>query len=374
MKEYKNIPLFRPVWNKDTEDAALAVMRSGQIASGPLVGEFERKFGDLTGREHVVSTNDMTSALVLALKLSDVKPGDQVATLAFSCLSTNAAIAMLGATPLWIDIDPASMSMSLDDLKNKISKNTKAVIAYHVSGYPSTMDDISKICRAHEVPLIEDCDNALGGKYDGTQLGKFGDFAIYSLYPNRQINGIEGGVLLCPNDEVAIRAKKLRRFGIDYSSFRDERGEINPASDVPEIGYSAPLNQLNAAVAMSQIDSLEIRLSATKINTKLMGERLAGVAGLNIVRPVGNGESAYWTMLMHFEKRDEVMARLKSEGVSCSILHCRNDIYTGFGAENAILPGTDYVMKNLLALPCGWWLGKEDLNYIVRAIKEAVRF
>ena len=374
MKECRNIPLFQPVWNKVTEEAALAVMRSGQIASGPLVGEFERKFGDLTGRDHVVSTNDMTSALVLALKLSDVKPGDQVATLAFSCLSTNAAIAMVGATPLWIDIDPASMSMNRNDLNSKISKNTKAVIAYHVSGYPSAMDEISRICSELGVPLIEDCDNALGGKYADVPLGKFGDFAIFSLYPNRQINGIEGGVLLCPSEEVAIRAKKLRRFGIDYSTFRDERGEINPASDVPEIGYSAPLNQLNAAVAMSQIDSLESRLSMAKKNAMYMGEELESVSGLRLVQPVSNGESAYWTLLMHFEKRDGVMARLKADGVSCSILHCRNDIYSGFGAENAFLPGTDYAMKNLLALPCGWWLGEEDVNYTVHAIKEAVRF
>lgn len=364
----QSIPLFNPVRLPEMEQAALEVFRSGLIASGPGIAQFEREFEQLVGRPHAVTTSDMTGAIHLALILSGVGHGDEVATLAFSCLSSNSPIAIVGAVPLWIDVDPATMSMSVPDLERKITSRTKAVMLYHVAGYPGPARKVAEICRQRGIALIEDCNNALGAQVDGQPVGAFGDRAVYSLYPNRQINGIDGGILLCKDETEAARARKLRRFGIDGSSFRDGRGEINPASDVTEIGWSVPLNHVNAKVASSQLASLGERILRTQAVGRQLQERLANVHNVRTVS-VATGRSAFWACLLLVSRRDELLAHLKSQGVQASILHHRNDHYTGFHAGRADLPGTADAMSHLIAVPSGWWLSEDDIDRIVGCIE-----
>lgn len=363
----KSIPLFNPVRLPEMEHAALDVLRSGLIASGPGIARFEREFEQLVGRPHAVATSDMTGAIHLALVLSGVQRGDEVATLAFSCLSSNSPIATLGAVPLWIDIDPSTMSMSASDLANKITARTKAVMLYHVAGYPAPVREIAELCQRLGVALIEDCNNALGAQVDGRPVGSFGDRAVYSLYPNRQINGIDGGVLICKDETEAGRARKLRRFGIDGTTFRDSRGEINPASDVPEIGGSVPLNHVNATVALSQLATLPERQLRTLAVGRRLQERLSAVGHVRVVNE-SPGRSAFWACLLLAPRRDELLAHLKAHGIQASILHHRNDDYSGFHAERADLPGTAQVMSQLIAVPSGWWLSDDDVDRIIDCI------
>ena len=206
------------------EQAAVEVLRSGQIASGHKVAALEQAFAAIAGRAHIVSTNNLSSAVLLALHLAGVRAGDEVATVAFSCLQSNAPIAHLGARPVWIDIEPSTMSMSVKDLSAKLKPTVKAVMVYHIAGYPSDNIKIANLCRARGVPLIEDCNNAVGAFIDGKPIGVVGDYAVYSLYPNRQINGIDGGMLATPDQATAARAIRLRRFGVDAETFRDTRG------------------------------------------------------------------------------------------------------------------------------------------------------
>lgn len=355
------IPLFKPVHTDEMEKAALDVIRSGQIASGPGVEKFERAFGSYIGRNHVVATSDMTSAIVIALRLAGIKSGDRVATLAFACLSTNAAIRMVGAVPVWVDLDTDTMSMCSKDLARKLTTDTKAVLLYYVAGYPASVEEITFICQRHGIPLIEDCNNALGALFKGQPIGRHGHYAVYSFYPNRQINGFEGGALVCPNENLAQHAKRLRRFGVDYTSFRDARGEINPEADVPEIGLSASFCQLNAAVANSQLSTLSERLCLVRENANKLTELLKDKKGIKVVQTDLSCVSAHWCFLVFADKRDRLLSVLKEQSISCSILHHRNDEYSGMSVNKAVLPGTDYTMKHLLALPCGWWLSQEEI-------------
>lgn len=364
------IDLFHPVRLPEMEAAALEVFRSGQIASGPKVTALEQAFSAVVGREHIVSTNDLTSAVLLALHLAGVSAGDEVATVAFSCLQSNSPIARLGARPVWIDIDPETMSMSAEDLAAKLSPLVKAVMVYHIAGYPSDTHRIAAMCRERGIPLIEDCNNALGATLNSRPVGAVGDYAVYSLYPNRQINGIDGGMLATPDAATAARATRLRRFGVDATSFRDERGEINPESDVPEIGSSAALNNLNAAVALSQLTTLSDRMARTFAVAGHLSNALSGLCRLRPVRPVRSATPAFWGFLVLSENRDELLMHLKAQGIKSSIFHQRNDWYTGFGKPRAELPGTELVMNQLLALPCGWWLTDNQINELICIVSE----
>ena len=364
------IDLLRPVHLPEMEDAALEVLRSGQIASGPKVAALEQAFATLAGREHIVSTHDLTSAVLLALYLSGIRAGDEVATVAFSCLQSNSPIARLGARPVWIDIDPATMSMSLENLAAKLTPSVKAVMVYHIAGYPSDSVRIAALCHDRGIPLIEDCNNAIGATLEGRPVGVLGDYAVYSLYPNRQINGIDGGILATPDASIAERASRLRRFGIDAASFRDSRGEINPNSDVPEIGWSSALNNLNAAVALSQLNTLSDRTKRSSNLAAHLASMLGSSRRLRLVRAVSGATPAFWVFLVLCEDRDGLLEYLKVHGIKGSILHQRNDWYSGFGATRADLPGTKLAMTHLLALPCGYWLTEAQINELIRRVTE----
>jgi perosamine synthetase len=260
--------------------------------------------------------------------------------------------------------------MSAEDLAFKLTSSVKAVMVYHVAGYPSDTRCIAKLCTDRGIPLIEDCNNAIGASLDGLHVGVVGEYAVYSLYPNRQINGIDGGILATPDAATKARAMRLRRFGVDATSFRDARGEICPDSDIPEIGWSSGLNNLNAAVALSQLNTLSDRIERTRATADSLAGALGGLHRMQLVQPIPGAISAYWGFLVLSEHRDAMLEHLKAHGIKSSIIHHRNDWYTGFGTPRADLPGTELVMNRLLALPCGYWLTDAQISELVLRVSE----
>jgi dTDP-4-amino-4,6-dideoxygalactose transaminase len=365
--------LFHAYGDAATEAAALAVLRSGQIASGPKVAEFQQALQPWLGLPHAVTTSDMSSAMLLALHLCGVGAGDEVLSPAYTCMSSTAPIANLGARPRWVDVDANTGLLDPASLTARISPRTKACIVYHAAGYPADMPRIAALCREHGIALIEDCNTALGARLHDQPVGAWGDAAVYSFYPNRQVNGIEGGAVAWRDPARAEAAQRLRRFGIALSGFRDAIGEINPASDIPTVGWSAAMSQLNSAVALAQLPGLAARLQATQAHAHTLAHRLAGVAGLTVVTPGNGAEPAYWGLLVLAERRDAVLAELKRQGVMASKLHHRIDTYSGFAAEAVELPGTAAFMDRVMALPCGHWLGEAELDRVAMATVAALR-
>lgn len=369
----KTIPLFGVVSLPEMDTAALEVLHSGRIASGEYVAKFEAGFGQIVSQPNVVSMVDMTSAIFLALHLAGVSKGDEVLTTAFACMSTNSAIAQCGALPVWVDVKPQSIEIDLDDLIGKISTKTKAVILYHVAGYPGPAEELAALCQERGIALIEDCDNALFASRNAVPVGSHGDFAVYSFYPTRQINTTEGGALVCKSADMAARARKLRRFGIDSTTFRNAIGEINPSSDIPEIGWAFTMNNLCAALGCAQLPTVHSRVLKTQKNAAKLMELVGNLKGVRVVPVAPRSIPAHWGLLLFVDKRDVVLASMKQQGILASCLHHRNDSYTGFSAfVSTSLPNTTYLQNHILAIPCGWWLSDQDLVDISKALVSAV--
>jgi dTDP-4-amino-4,6-dideoxygalactose transaminase len=368
----KTIPLFGIYRDAAMDTAALEVLHSGQIAAGQYVGKFASTFGALVNQDHVVTVNDMSSAILLALHLSGVRTGDEVLTTSYACMSTNAPIANVGAKPVWVDVDPHTGLMDPAALERAITPKTKAVVLYHLAGYPADVRRIAEICRQRGVKLIEDCDNALFAAVDGSQVGSFGDFSIYSFYPNRQVNATEGGALCCKRKEDAERAVLLRRYGIDLSRFRDPHGEINAACDIPEIGWAATLNNLCSAIGYAQLEGAKGRVARAREIAGRYARELAGIPGLCVVPANADAVPAYWAFLVTIDRRDAVLAAMKQQGVQVSKLHHRTDAYSGFGVPQAELPNTATFLDRVLGLPCGWWLDDADVDQVIATLKRAV--
>jgi len=340
-----SIPLFDCRLDASDLAALEPVLASGQLAAGPNVAGLEQDLAAYLGGGHVVALGDMTHALTLALQLAGIGPGDEVLTLAYNCLSSNTAITHAGAVPVWVDIDPEQAVMSLADCEAALTPKTRALIVYHVAGYPAPLDALSAFCDAHHLALIEDANNALGARWNGRPVGRM----------------------------AAREAQRLRRFGIDMSTFRDRFGEINPASDVPRIGMSSPLNHVNATLARHRLQSLDERLTCNRSHAAWLDQALADVDGIRCIGWSDSADPAFWVGLIRCARRDQVLTALKQQGIHCSRLHHPNDGYTGFGSLSRDLPGTRSFISEVLALPCGWWLCARDLNRIADAVRDAAR-
>lgn len=366
----KTIPLFGVYHDEKMDQTALEVLKSGQIASGHYVKKFEDGFGKLVDQTHVVSVNDMSSAIQIALRLIGVGPGDEVLTSPFACMSTNAPIATSGATPVWVDIDPSTGHIDPAALERAITPRSKAVLVYHLAGYPCDIREISAICQRHGLKLIEDCDNAMLATVDGVQVGRFGDFAIYSFYPNRQINATEGGALCCKNYADAERAIKLRRYGIDLNRFRDKKGEINPDCDIAEIGWAATLNNFCSAIGYSQLTGVVERIEKTRSVALSLTQALKQIEGIEVISPLPSSVPSYWVFLVKVRNRNFIMSEMKSRGINVSTIHQRTDLYSGFNVPiKKPLPNAEDFINKVLAIPCGWWMTEYDINIISSTLK-----
>ena len=264
--------------------------------------------------------------------------------------------------------------MSVSDLRSKLTRNVKAILLYHVAGYPGPAEEIAAICRSRGISLIEDCNNALFATKNDLHVGAHGDFAVYSFYPNRQINATEGGALVCKDARIAARARRLRRFGIDGPAFRTPLGEVNPNADIPEVGWSMTLNNFCSALGCMQLQSAEMRVEQSRRNAERLTESVRGLPGMRLVTIPTNSRPAYWVLLLLVDNNDAVLQKMRSHGVRASYVHYRNDAYSGFGALAAThLPNTTYLQRHILAIPCGWWLSDADLCVIETALEASSR-
>ncbi len=367
-----DILLFDCGVDSDGQTAISTVLQSGALAAGAHVGELERRVSDYLGGRDVVALSDMTNAWAMALRLGGVGPGDEVMTLALNCMSSNAAISMAGAIPVWVDIDPETMSMDLSDCERALTAKSKALICYQVAGYPADVRALKAFCDHHGLLFIEDVNNAFGASFNGERIGTVGRLAVLSFYANRQVNGIEGAALICDSVEDAARARRLRRFGIDGSTFRDSAGEIADTVNVPEIGAAASLSNVNARLACYHLDSLDDRVARNQRNAAWLTKRIEQCR-TRAIQPIVGAAAAYWVLFARSRDRDSIMGSLKSNGIHCSKLHQRNDRYSGFGAASRVLPGTTVFQDEVFALPIGWWLDEGDLSRIALALEDAER-
>lgn len=368
----RTVPLFGIYRDDRMVAAAQEVLHSGQIASGAYVKQFADAFGKLVNQANVVTVNDMSSAIQIALRLISVGPGDEVLASPYACMSTNAPIATSGAIPVWVDIDPQTGTMDPEALERAITPRSKAVLVYHLAGYPADISRIAEICNDRGLKLIEDCDNALLATVDGKQVGNFGDFAVYSFYPNRQINATEGGALCCRHLADAERAIRLRRYGIDLNRFRDHSGEIDPHCDIPEIGWAATLNNLCSSIGYVQIEGVTERIAKTRCIASKLAEALSRVKDIEIVSPLSGSIPSFWALLVKIPNRDWVLMELKRRGVHASKLHQRTDVYSGFCTASPYLPNASQFLDQVLGLPCGWWITDDDIEFMASTLQTLV--
>ena len=365
----KKISLFDTPLSTGSHLKLKEVFESGQLAAGKVVVEFEEALENTLQLKKPVVTSDMTSAMTISLKLAGVKNDDEVILAPFTCLASSSAILNLGAKAVWAKMD--QLWLDPKSCEKLITKKTKAIIIYHLAGYPGPIKEIRKLCDTYNIKMIEDCNNALLAQIDNILVGTLGDYSIYSFYPNRQVTTIEGGAIVCKSPTDTQRAVRLRKFGIDLDNFRSSNGQINIDFDVPEIGYSASMSNISAAIGLESIRGVKDRNIITFRNAEYIISELNSCETFQAISYEGSKPS-FWGLLGYVTDNESFITYMALHNITCSTLHQRNDLYSCFNTEKYECSQVARLSRSLVAIPVGWWLKESDLDYIVDKVRRFV--
>jgi len=364
----KNIPLFKVHMPQSVNEPLLKTLHSGYLSEGERVKEFKEIMSVYLDNEYVIPVSNCTMALTISYRVSGVKQGDEVISTPLTCIATNTPLINIGAKIVWSDVNPKTGMIDASKLESIITPKTKAIVVLHKDGDLAEMDKIKEIATKYGLKIIEDAAHALGGSYKGIKVGNIGDFTCFSLQAIKQITTADGGLLVCNNEEDYKLAKKYKWLGVDK-----ENSVGNPwFNDIEISGYKANMNDLTATIGIEQMKYVNDVIDIYHRNGELYSELLKGVEGVDLIDREKDSYSTYWTYVILTDKREKIIESLKNEGISASVVHPRNDNYSIFKDFKRELPGVEEFSKRELSLPCGFWVSKEDINKIVKIIKDCI--
>lgn len=239
------IPVARPVFGEEEVDAVSAVIRSGMIASGDVVTQFEKDYAAYSGVKHAIATSNGTTALHAGLLAAGIFPGDEVIIPSFTFIATATSVSMCNARPVVADVDLQTCCIDPDSVVEQITPRTRAVIGVHLFGQPCDVQAIREICADKNLLFIEDCAQAHGSTYKGIQVGNFGAVGCFSFYPTKNMTTGEGGLITCSDDAIADKARRLINHGQKEKYLHTE------------IGYNYRLTNMGAAIGRVQLQKLD---------------------------------------------------------------------------------------------------------------------
>jgi dTDP-4-amino-4,6-dideoxygalactose transaminase len=377
----ETIPLFKVFMSPMAKVKVGEVLESGYIGQGPKVDEFEKQIGEYFGNDKVVTTNSGTSALHLALHLlkrpsgdwPGMVDGDEVLATALTCTASNWPIVANNLNIKWVDIDPTTLNMDLEDLERKMTPKTKVIMGVHWGGYPLDLDGIDDICNRFKEKhgwkpvVVEDGAHSFGTKYKGKYLGNHGNLVMNSLQAIKHITSVDGGLLYCPNEELYERAKLVRWYGIDRSP--KGRTDFRCEADIAEWGFKFHMNDVCAVIGMENFKHMDELVGKHKSNAYYYDKELQNVDGVTLLKREEGYDSAFWIYSMLVDDRPSFYEYMKECNIMVSQVHERNDKHSCMLEFRSDLPNLDKTIGHVVSIPVGWWVTKEQREYIVDCVK-----
>ncbi|MBU3601915.1 DegT/DnrJ/EryC1/StrS aminotransferase family protein [Polynucleobacter sp. AM-25C3] len=370
------IPFTRPHFNQETIDAVAEVLRSGWVTSGPKLAEFESTLSEYFGGRPVRCFANGTATMKIALQVAGIGPGDEIITTPISWVATSNVILSVGATPVFVDIDPVTRNIDLSKVAAAITPKTRAIMPVYLAGLPVDMDELYALAKQHQLRVIEDAAQAFGSQWKGQKIGSFGDLVSFSFQANKNLSTVEGGCLVLNNADEAKLAEKLRLQGVTRQGM--------DSMDVDVLGGKDNLTDVNAVIGLHQLKQLpafQTRRSALArqyfdvIRTEM---RSAGLDNLNLELPVENFSDSNWHMfqvILPLEQlnidRAQVMTELKDLGIGTGVHY---PIITGFtlyqklGYKTEATPVAQRIGRSILTLPLFPGMADEDIGRIASAL------
>lgn len=363
----KLTPLFKVFMPESVFEPLKDVLYSGYIGEGPKVEEFENLLAPRLGNNNVLTVNNGTAAIQLALRLADVGYGDEVISTAMTCSATNEPIVALGAKIVWADINPWTGNIDPEDVAKKISPKTKAIVCVHWGGYPCELDELNAIAAKHGIKVIEDAAHAFGSIYRGKPVGSISDFSCFSFQAIKHLTTVDGGALTCRTEASCDRGRLLRWYGIDRNN--KQKCDLRCEADIAEYGYKFHMNDVTAAIGIEQLKYVDDTIEKHRKNAQQYNEAFSNLKYATPMRYNKDRLSAYWLYTMRVKDRPGFMEYMKNHGVHVSQVHARNDVFTMFKEFSAPLPRLEEFVSEQVSIPVGWWLTQPELERIISLVR-----
>lgn len=374
------IPLSRPAFGPEEEEAVRDVLRSGWVAQGPATAAFERQAAEAIGVPHAIAVSSCTTALHLAVLAADVGPGDEVILPAFTFPATANAVLYAGAVPVLVDVDPATLNIDPRRAEEAVTPRTKAVIGVHLFGFPFEVAALRALCDRHGLRLLEDAACAIGTRIDGRMAGGFGDVACFSLHARKVITCGEGGLLTTQDDAMAERMRSLRTHGADRAAeARQGEGLAPPSPRYVRLGYNYRLSDIQSAVAATQLRRLEGFVRERNELAQRYDAELEGLPGLRLPPRRPGWLHSYQSYVVVLEPEAPVAARplmdaLAARGISTRTgtyaVH-REPYYREHAGPEPSLPASEHAAEASVALPLFNGLTRADQDAVIAALHAA---
>jgi len=347
---------------EEMRSAFARVHASGWYVLGPEVEAFEVAFAAFAESPHAVGCASGTDAITLALRALGIGPGDEVLTVSMTCAPTATGIVNAGARPVFVDVDPASLTMDPARLAGVVTPRTKAVVPVHLYGRPAPMEPIVTFARAHALAVVEDCAQAHGARLSGRSVGTFGDAAAWSFYPTKNLGALgDAGLVTVRDAAVAARLRRLRMYG--YST----------RNDAAEPGFNSRLDELQAALLRDRLTRLRERNGRRAALAARYDAALAGLSGLSIPSaPLPGAEPCHHLYVIRTSSREALREGLRQRGIGTDV-HYPTAVHqqAAFALHaHGPLPVTEKAVTEVVSLPLHPELSDEEAGAVAEAVRE----
>jgi dTDP-4-amino-4,6-dideoxygalactose transaminase len=366
------LPFTRPSIDEATIAGVAEVLRSGWITSGPQVLAFETKLSEFFGGRPVRVFNSGTCTMEIALRIAGVKAGDEVITTPLSWVATSNVILEVGATPVFVDIDPVTRTIDLGLLEAAITPRTRAVIPVDLAGLPVDRDRLAAIAAKHRLRIVEDAAQSFGSTWKGRRIGSFGDFVSISFHANKNITTTEGGCLVVNDEREAKLAEQYRLQGV-VKSGRD-------GMEVELVGGKYNMTDVAARIGLGQLPHLDAFTAKRRELARAYFEEFADpdILRLGLGLPVANFTDCNWHMFQVLlpealldARRAEIMEELATAGIGTGVhypaIHLFK-LYRRMGWKDGDFPRAEFAGRNLLTLPLFPAMERSDVTRVVREL------
>lgn len=372
------IPLFELNFDEAEEKAVVETLRSRWISTGPKTLEFENKFASMLNVKYAVAVSNCTVALHLAMKLLDIKEGDEVICPSLTFVATVNAIRYVNAVPVFADIvSYEDLTIDPAEIKKKINPKTRAIVVMHYGGFACDMDEIMAIAKEYNLKVIEDACHSPLSEYKGEKLGTIGDVGCFSFFSNKNISTGEGGMLVTNNQEIFDKAKLLRSHGMTSLSYERAKGH-STGYDVVELGYNYRMDDIRASIGIVQLDKLQSDLDKRALVRKWYIEELSQIDEIIIPFKNYNEFSSNYIFPIvlknsNSEKRDKIRNKLAEAGIQTSVHYPAVHKFLIYNSNKLKLPLTEYISDNLITLPFYANLSYNEIKFIYNNLSKSLR-
>jgi dTDP-4-amino-4,6-dideoxygalactose transaminase len=378
------LPLSRPSIGSEEIEEVAACLRSGWLTSGPRVTRFEEAFARTVGAAHAVAVTSGTAGLHVALLAAGVGPGDEVVTTPMTWAATGNMILAVGARPVFVDIDPATLNIEPEAMARAVTPRTRALLPVHFGGQPVDLHPMRALAARHGLSLIEDAAHALGTHYRGQPIGGGSTAAVFSFHPIKAITTGEGGMVTTDDAAFADRLRLLRFHGVTRDAWGRYGGRATPDYEIVALGFKYNMTDLQAAIGLAQLSQLEEFVAARTRVAEWYRTQLVGLPAIEMLAPVPYPARHAWHLLvirLRLEElrvgRDAILGALLEANVGVGLhfkaLHLHRLYRERLGLTPADLPEATRASERILSLPLFPSMTRDDVTDVATALSDVVR-